>query len=121
MLASWMGGADRRGRRGILNQAGIPTFAYPDAAARVLYVALQLQSARLYETPAALDKADADSPARARDDRPTRERPRRRRTLFTGVGIETILAAYGIPTVTTRSPNSRRCRRSRRSPGSQLS
>ena len=35
VLASWMGGADVAAGEAILNRAGIPTFAYPDTAARV--------------------------------------------------------------------------------------
>ena len=34
VLASWMGGPDVAAGEAILNQAGIPTFAYPDTAAR---------------------------------------------------------------------------------------
>ena len=48
VLASWMGGGEMLAGIEILNQAGIPTFPYPDTAARVfrLHVALQLQPAR---------------------------------------------------------------------------
>jgi acetyltransferase len=35
IIASWMGGADVADGEAILNQAGIPTYRYPDAAARV--------------------------------------------------------------------------------------
>ena len=35
VLASWMGGADVAGGEAILNQSNIPTFPYPDTAARV--------------------------------------------------------------------------------------
>ena len=35
VLASWMGGADVAAGEEILNRAGIPTFPYPDTAARV--------------------------------------------------------------------------------------
>ncbi len=45
VLASWMGGAIGRRRREILNQAGIPSFHYPDTrrARLQLHVALHLQ------------------------------------------------------------------------------
>jgi len=53
LLASWMGGADIATGESILNQAGIPTFEYPDTAARMFnYMwryAYRLRS--LYETP----------------------------------------------------------------------
>ena len=48
VLASWMGGADVAAGEAILNRANIPTFPYPDTAARAFHshVALQLQPAR---------------------------------------------------------------------------
>ena len=53
VLASWMGGADVAAGEAILNQAGIPTFPYPDTAARVFNAmwrsAYNLRG--LYETP----------------------------------------------------------------------
>ena len=53
VLASWMGGAAVEPGEQILDHAGIPTFAYPDAAAQIFtsmwrsYYNLQA----LYETP----------------------------------------------------------------------
>ena len=49
-----MGGADVAAGEAILNRAGIPTFPYPDTAARAFnaHVALQPTTcAALYETP----------------------------------------------------------------------
>jgi acetyltransferase len=37
ILASWMGGADVAAGETILSQAGIPTFPYPDTAARLFH------------------------------------------------------------------------------------
>src|SRR5262249_56796521 len=37
VLASWMGGVDVAAGEAILNRAGIPTFPYPDTAARALH------------------------------------------------------------------------------------
>ncbi|HWP47138.1 MAG TPA: CoA-binding protein, partial [Candidatus Limnocylindrales bacterium] len=53
ILASWMGGADVAAGTAILNQAGIPTFPYPDTAARVFnYMWRYSYNLRgLYETP----------------------------------------------------------------------
>ena len=47
LVASWMGGARMQLAADVLNEAGIPTFDYPDAAATKLnlYVAVQFQSA----------------------------------------------------------------------------
>ena len=53
VLASWMGGADVAAGEDILNRASIPTFPYPDTAARAFNYMWQysynLQG--LYETP----------------------------------------------------------------------
>ncbi|MDX1548596.1 MAG: CoA-binding protein, partial [Rhodothermales bacterium] len=54
VLASWMGGAEVEGGERILNRAGIPTFGYPDTAARIFnYMWRYSYNLRaLYETPA---------------------------------------------------------------------
>ena len=70
VLASWMGGQDVAAGEQILNAAGIPTFPYPDTAARVFssHVALRGKSAALYETPVAVGGSGGfglrDAPAR---------------------------------------------------------
>ena len=53
VLASWMGGAAVAAGEDILSRAGIPTFDYPDTAARVFdrHVALHLQPARHLRDP----------------------------------------------------------------------
>ena len=55
VLASWMGGAGVAAGEDILNRAGIPTFPYPDTAARVFnYMWRYTYNLRgLYETPGA--------------------------------------------------------------------
>ena len=64
VLASWMGGSSVVNGERILNQAGIPTFAYPDTAARAFeYMWRYTYNLRaLYETPTL-----ADDPAAAPD------------------------------------------------------
>src|SRR5436190_6615364 len=54
MLASWLGGTDVAAGEAILNRAGIPTFPYPDTAARAFnYMWQYAYNLRgLYETPA---------------------------------------------------------------------
>jgi len=54
VLASWMGGEDVDEGRRTLNEAGIPTFDYPDRAARAFALMWQREQAlrALYETPA---------------------------------------------------------------------
>ncbi len=53
VLASWMGGTEVAAGESILNAAGIPTFPYPDTAARMFsYMHQYSQNLRqLYETP----------------------------------------------------------------------
>lgn len=53
LLASWMGGPQVEGAERILDQAGIPTFPYPDTAARMFHYMWSFnESLRvLYETP----------------------------------------------------------------------
>ncbi|MGN6369705.1 MAG: bifunctional acetate--CoA ligase family protein/GNAT family N-acetyltransferase [Phycisphaerae bacterium] len=100
VLASWMGGASVAPGEAILNQAGIPTFPYPDTAARAFqYMWQYTQGLRsIYETPARLahgktDERLADSiiaNALAED-----------RCLLDEAESKKLLAAYGIPTVKT--------------------
>ena len=53
LLASWMGGASVAAADSILNGSGIPTFSYPDTAARAFtYMWRYSDNLRtLYETP----------------------------------------------------------------------
>ena len=78
VLASWMGGADVTAGETILNQAGIPTFPYPDLAVRAFYYMWRYSYnlRGLYETPAATE--DAGAPCRpGRCPRIHRSRPPR--------------------------------------------
>jgi len=102
LLASWMGGASLDASRGILNAAGIPTYDYPDTAARAF--ALMWRYAdnlrAIYETPVLpVGTGGARSRAESRD---SIESIRREgRTLLSELESKQLLAAYGIPTVTT--------------------
>ena len=60
VLASWMGGQDVAEGEAVLNAAGIPTFPYPDTAARVFTSMWRYADnlRALYETP--VPSADAD-------------------------------------------------------------
>ena len=53
MLASWMGGASVEAGEQILNNAGIPTFPYPDTTAQIFTAMWRLHDnlQALYETP----------------------------------------------------------------------
>jgi acetyltransferase len=103
VIASWMGGPDIQAGEDILNKAGIPTFPYPDTAARVFsYMhryATNLGS--IYETPA-LDEADThDSDAAARARRLIDGALAEGRTLLTEHESKQLLLAYNIPTSET--------------------
>jgi acetyltransferase len=107
VLASWMGGPSVAAGDSILDGAGVPTFDYPDAAARAFAnmwkYTYNLRS--IYETPEPAEDEGADRERveeiidRARDSG---------RTILTEFEAKEILAAYGIPTVETevaRSPD----------------
>lgn len=103
ILASWMGGPDVAAGESILNRAGLPTFPYPDTAARAFnYMWRYSYNLRgLYETPIARDTPEAAL------DRSTAEAiiqgaRASARTVLTEVESKRLLACYGIPTVETR-------------------
>ena len=102
VVASWMGGVDVDAGVRILNQAGIPTFPYPDTAARMFnYMWRYASNLRsLYETPSyAQDDAEADTAAAvAILDRVRAEG----RTILTEFESKDVLAAYGVPTLPSR-------------------
>jgi acetyltransferase len=103
ILASWMGGAGVQAGIDILNHADIPTFPYPDTAARVFnYMWQYAYNLRgLYETPV-LAADDDEHAGRARAAKLLDAVRRSGRTLLTEHESKELLAAYGIPTVATR-------------------
>ena len=104
VLASWMGGAEVAAGEAILNQAGIPTFPYPDTAARI-FAAMWGYTDNLrglYETPI-LALHGADGPIdRARATSLVAAARASGRTILTEYESKALLQAYGIPTVPTR-------------------
>jgi acetyltransferase len=102
VLASWMGGTEVATGEEILNEAGIPTFAFPDTAARMFnYMWKYSYNLRgLYETPTLrTDGSDAPDRKAAKD---LIERVRQSgRTILTEFESKQLLATYGIPTVPT--------------------
>jgi len=104
ILASWMGGADVAAGEAILAQAGVPSFSYPDTAARMFHhmwrYSYNLRG--LYETPTL--PADTDGVALGRAEAGTIIQTARAssRTLLTEFESKRLLAAYHIPTVETR-------------------
>jgi acetyltransferase len=103
VLASWMGGPDVQAGEAILNRVNIPTFPYPDTAARVFqYMWRYTDNLRLlYETPT-LASGDDRPAARETARAILREVHRAGRTLLTEFESKALLEAYGIPTVPTR-------------------
>jgi acetyltransferase len=101
VLASWMGDVDIEAGAEILNQASIPTFPYPDTAARIFNYMWRynynLQA--LYETPVFIDGTKSD---RTIAETIIQQARQAGRTLLTEVESKQILAAYQIPTVETR-------------------
>jgi acyl-CoA synthetase (NDP forming) len=104
ILASWMGGHQVRVGEEILNNAGIPTFPYPDTAARAFgYMWRYAENLRsLYETPAIGAASDDQVAKRSQAGKIIRTARKAKRTLLTEVESKEILAAYGIPVVETR-------------------
>ena len=106
VMASWMGGVDVAAGEEILNRAGIPTFPYPDTAARafVYMWRYSYNLKALYETPviAADDKAEADRGRAAKIISDVRASGR---TILTEFESKQLLNTYGIPTVETRIAN----------------
>ena len=101
ILASWLGGVGVRPGMELLDGAGIPTFEYPDAAARA-FCAMWRYSHNLdalYETPELTATAEIDkSHAKQIIDRARKTQ----RTLLTEIESKQLLATYGIPTVETK-------------------
>lgn len=103
VLASWMGGQEVAAGVGILNDAGIPTFSYPDTAARAFAAMWRYSHAldALYETPALLRHAEVGNRATARAGKLIDSIRRSGRTLLTEHESKMLLGYYGIPTVET--------------------
>jgi acetyltransferase len=102
VLASWMGGADVAEGAAILQEAGIPTFAYPDTAC-LLFNHLWRYEHRLrslYETPA-LPGAPERGEFREEVDQIVADVAEEGRTLLTEYESKKVLAAYGIPITDT--------------------
>jgi acetyltransferase len=104
VLASWMGGPEVAAGERILNAANIPTFPYPDTAARAFqYMWSYTYNLRgIYETPGfgtgAEEAGDAGPKAAGIIDQARQAG----REILTEFESKEVLKAYGIPTVETR-------------------
>ncbi|MFH0903140.1 MAG: bifunctional acetate--CoA ligase family protein/GNAT family N-acetyltransferase [Pseudomonadota bacterium] len=103
VLASWMGGVQVSAGEDILNRAGIPTFPYPDHAARAFcYMWRYAEDLRaLYETPAEEEARLPGNPAPA--EQVVRDARSEGRTLLDEHESKSVLAAWGIPVAETRT------------------
>ncbi len=104
VLASWMGGTSVAEGDSILNEAGVPTFSYPDTAARAFtYMWRYTYNLRLlYETPSLADSSEDDETARIQVQQIINNAREGGRTLLNEFESKQILSLYGIPTVETR-------------------
>ena len=104
ILASWMGGKLVAGGIATLNEAGIPTFEYPDTAARAFdYMWRYSYNLRgLYEVPSLAEEVEAGDQSREQVADILEKVRRAGRTILTEAESKQVLAAYKIDTVETR-------------------
>lgn len=104
LLASWMGGQHIVDADEILNAANIPTFAFPDTAARTFnYMWRYNRNVRsLYETPQLPDDTENDLAAHQYATEVIEGIRQEGRTILTEYEAKVILAAYNIPVLDTR-------------------
>ena len=102
VIASWMGGPEMVAGIDILHRAGIPTFPFPDTAAKMFcYMWRYSYNLRgLYETPV-LRAQSEEAPDRTLAENLVQRARHAGRTILTEVESKQLLAAYGIPTVET--------------------
>jgi acetyltransferase len=103
LLASWMGGVDVAAGEEILNRANIPTFPYPDTAARAFnYMWRYSYNLRgLYETPSLPQDSAEWTPDRAQVDSIIQKARGEGRSILTEFESKNVLAAYGVPVAKT--------------------
>ena len=104
VLTSWMGGASIASGEAILNAAGIPTFPFPDTAARAFtYMWRYSYDLRgLYETPTLAEGGELDPDSRRQTGTIIATARSQGRVLLNEVESKQILSHYGIPVVETR-------------------
>jgi acetyltransferase len=104
LLASWMGGDGVAEGTAILNAAGIPTFSYPDTAARAFtYMWRYTYNLRgLYDTPALVGGSDVAADARSKVSETVLRVRAHGGTMLNEFEAKKLLALYGIPVVETR-------------------
>ncbi len=104
VLTSWMGGASIAPGEAILNAAGIPTFPFPDTAARAFtYMWRYSYDLRgLYETPTLAEGGELDPHSRLQAETIIETARGQGRVLLDEFESKQVLSRYGIPVVETR-------------------
>ena len=104
VLASWMGGETVAKGISTLNAEGIPTFSYPDTAARVFtYMWKYTYNLRgIYETPLPTDDLESIDKVQTQVKSILEGIRTGGRTILTEAESKQVMALYGIPTVETR-------------------
>jgi acetyltransferase len=104
VLASWMGGNSVAAGEAALNQAGIPTFAYPDTAARAFtYMWRYTYNLRgLYETPTLTEHSELAIASRSQVEQTIQNARSQGRVLLNELESKQLLSLYEIPIVETR-------------------
>ncbi len=105
LLASWMGGEGVAEGTKILNAAGIPTFSYPDTAARAFtYMWRYTYNLRgLYETPSLVEGPERSMETRQQVSAFIESIRSSGRTMLNEFEAKQLLASYGIPVCDTRA------------------
>ncbi|MEQ8755247.1 MAG: bifunctional acetate--CoA ligase family protein/GNAT family N-acetyltransferase [Coleofasciculus sp. G1-WW12-02] len=102
VFASWMGGSETKTGETLLNRASIPTYPYPDDAARLFNLMWQYSYnlSGIYETPI-LPSSEETAPDRACAQQMIETARKAGRTILTELESKQLLAAYNIPIVHT--------------------
>lgn len=106
LIASWMGGSRMQLAANVLNEARIPTFEYPDAAARSFAYMWRYTSylQALYETPVFAGDLPEDGPRRVAEI--IAGAVAKNRTVLTEHESKRVLAAYELPVTLSRLASS---------------
>ncbi len=104
MLASWMGGPEVRSGQDMLNKANIPTFDYPDTAARIFNFMWRYQRrlTALYQTPEMAQDFGETGFKHYLIKEMLEQIRQTGRTILTEYESKQVLEAYDIPTVPTK-------------------
>jgi len=103
IIASWMGAGQVEAGENILNAAKIPTFKYPDRAAKAFYYMWRYSEnlRSLYETPSPAAQNGHGYIDHEKAEKIISEVRKSGRTILTEFESKKLLTAYGIPTVET--------------------